>query len=313
MLTGAATGQPTLPGSPTHHQVNDQYFIAVDPVDHLAAIAPPAARSQIPQPWIGLTSFDLGVRLEAGDRRWVDLMQEEGFTVARIVVASVYRTNRTLADGLRQLPVTLKTLAAAGLRAEVVVLVDTRDYRMSRAQMRDYLRSVVAICEAQPAAVAGLHVCGGIELANESTHGTQVSDLSDPAFLAELSALVPARFAISWGSSHGGEAPFIGRGSYITHHADRDNTPEDNAGIMAAAQRASGQLVIDDEALGIAEVARAGARTADPAYGERQARAAKLHRLGGVTLHLEAGLTANVDLLGPIQREAIKRFVAAMR
>lgn len=124
---------------------------------------------------------------------------------------------------------------------------------------------------------------------------------------------MPLRYPLSWGSSHGGEAPFIGRGSYITHHADRSQTPEENAAIMADAQRASGQPVIDDESLGIGEVSRPGARTADPAYGERQARAARAHGLGGVTLHLEAGLTASVDLLGPIQREAIARFIAATR
>ncbi len=306
MLIGAATGQPILSTDPHHYHVNDQHFIPVEPVDHLASRGPPVARAPIPQPWIGLTSFDLGVRLEAGDRRWVDLMVAEGFTVARVVVASRYRTPRTLEDGLRQLPLTLATLAGAGLRAEVVVLVDTGLYEMTRATMRDYLRRVVAICEQHPDAIAG------IEIANESTHSTQVEDLSDPAFLAELSALVPARFPVSWGSSHGGEPPFIGGGSYLTHHAARSESPEVNAAIMAQAQRMSGQPIIDDEALGIAEVERYGARTADPAYGERQARAARQYGLGGVTLHLEAGLTANVDLLGPIQREAIRRFVAAM-
>ena len=313
MLTGAATGRPTLAGHPSHYHVNDQHFIEVPPVDHLVNAPTTAARPRIPQPWIGLTSFDLGVRLEAGDRRWVDMMVEEGFTVARIVVASVYRKPRTLADGLRQLPLTLSTLAGAGLRAEVVVLVDTRDYRMDRAAMRDYLRKVVAICDAQPAAVAGVEVCGGIEIANESTHGTQVEDLSDPGFLRELERLVPARFATSCGSSHGGEAPFVSACSYVTHHADRARTPEENAAIMAQAQQASGLLVVDDEALGIAEQARPGARTSDPAYGERQARAARQYGLGGVTLHLEAGLTTDVDKLGPVQREAIRRFVLAMR
>ncbi len=307
MLTGAATGRPTLAGHPSHYHVNDQHFIEVPPVNHLANAPTTAARPRIPQPWIGLTSFDLGVRLESGDRRWVDMMREEGFTVARIVVASVYRTPRTLADGLRQLPLTLSTLAGAGLRAEVVVLVDTRDYRMGRAAMRNYLRQVVAIASAHSAAVAG------IEIANESTHGTQVEDLSDPAFLRELERMVPAQFATSCGSSHGGEAPFVSVCSYVTHHADRSRTPEENAAIMARVQQASGLLVVDDEALGIAEQARPGARTADPAYGERQARAARQYGLGGVTLHIEAGLTADVDKLGPVQREAVRRFVAAMR
>ncbi|MCR4374164.1 MAG: hypothetical protein NUW22_04885 [Acidobacteria bacterium] len=307
MLIGASSGAPRLSDQPSHYHVNDQHFIAVDPVDHLAAVVPPPARAQIPQPWIGLTAFDLGVRLESGDRRWVEMMAAAGFTVARVVVASVYRTVRTPADGLRQLPLTLAALAGAGLKAEVVVLVDTRDYDMTRSVMRDYLRAVMAICQQSPSAIAG------IEIANESTHSTQVIDLADPVFLRELSELVPQQFAISWGSSHGGEAPYIGQGSYITHHADRDRSPEENAGVMAEAQRVSGQLVIDDEALGIAETQRPGARTDDPAYGERQARAARVHRLGGVTLHIEAGLAANVDLLGSVQREAITRFVAAMR
>lgn len=263
--------------------------------------------ARIPQPWIGLTSFDLGVRLEAGDRRWVDMMVAEGFTVARVVVASVHRTRRTTADGLRQLPLTLSTLAEAGLKAEVTVLVDTRAYGMTRASMRYYVREVVAIAEREPSGVAG------IELANENTHGTQVEDLSDAAFLRELQALIPPRFATSCGSSHGGEAPLVSVCSYVTHHADRSRSPEENAQIMAEAQRRSGLPVVDDEALGIGEEARPGSRTDDPAYGERQARAARRHGLGGVTLHIEAGLTADVDAIGPVQREAIRRFVAAMR
>lgn len=264
-------------------------------------------RPTIPQPWIGLTSFDLGARLEAGDRRWVDMMAAEGFTVARVIVASVNRTPRTPADGLRQLPLTLSTLEAAGLKAEVVVFADTRDYRLDRAQMRDVFSQVVAIAERHPSAVAG------IEFANESTHGGQVEALTDTGFLRELDRLVPQQFATSCGSSHGGEAPFVSVCSYVTHHADRSRTPEENAAIMARAQRASGLPVVDDEALGIAEKARPGARTNDPAYGERQARAARKHGLGGVTLHLEAGLAADVDQLGPVQRQAIRRFVAAMR
>lgn len=258
-------------------------------------------------PWIGLTSFDLGVRLEAGDRRWVDMMAREGFTVARVIVSSVHRTKRTLDDGLRQLPLTLSTLGKAGLKAEVVVFADTRDYELTRDQMREHLRAVVVIAQQHT------DVIGGIEIANESSHGGQVEALVDPAFIAELEALIPRAFAASCGSTHGGEAPQASVCSYITHHGDRSKSPEENADIMAKAQRTVGLPVIDDEALGIAEDARPGARTNDPAYGERQARAARRHGLAGVTLHVEAGLTADVDKLGPVQREAMRRFVAAMR
>lgn len=266
-----------------------------------------AQRPAPASPWIGLTSFDLGVRLETGDHRWVEMMAREGFTVARIVVSSVHRTKRTLTDGLRQLPLTLSALGEAGLKAEVVVFADTREYGLTRDEMKEHLRAVVAIALKYPDSVAG------IEIANESSHGGQVEALVDSGFLAEVEALVPQRFATSCGSTHGGEVPRASVCSYITHHGDRSKSPEENAAIMAVAQRSTGLPVVDDEALGIGEVDRPGARTNDPGYAERQARAARRHGLAGVTLHIDAGLTANVDDLGPVQREAMRGFVAAMR
>jgi hypothetical protein len=82
---------------------------------------------------------------------------------------------------------------------------------------------------------------------------------------------------------------------------------------MAHAQVIAGKPIVDDEPLGTAEVDQPGRRTADAAYAAEQGAACRLHRLGGATYHTEAGLTANVDLLGPIQREAARRFVSARK
>jgi hypothetical protein len=258
-------------------------------------------------PWIGLTSFDLGVRLEAGDRRWVDMMAREGFTVARVVVASTARTRRTLEDGLRQLPITLSTLAAAGLRAEVIVNCDTRELSLDREAVIAHTRRVNTILTQHSGAVAG------VQLNNQNTHGVEIAAMSDPTFLRQLETLIDPQFPVSWGGWHDDHE--ISGGSYVTIHADRDQSPEVNADWMAAQQRRLGKPVIDDEPLGIAEPdAVAGRqRTDDPDYARRLAVEARRHGLAGVTLHIDAGLAADVDTLGPVQRDAMRRFVAAMR
>src|SRR5690606_17326207 len=143
------------------------------------------------------------------------------------------------------------------------------------------------------------HICRArtntvIELANEIGHGTQQPWLSDADTLAELVSRCHG-IATSAGSTHGGQEPHWTQGAYVTHHAHRAQSPAVNGQIMADYQRRVGKPVVDDEALGIAAVPRAGSRTDDVDYGARQVRAARQYGLAGVTLHLEAGLWASVD------------------
>lgn len=257
-----------------------------------------------PWRWIGATSFDLPSRIRAyGDLRWADWLAEQGFTLARLVPASLYRTPRTLADGIRDLPRALAELHVRGLYAEVVIGVDTKPYGMSRAEFFRYASDVSDICRGYSNAL--------VEIANENTHSTQADWLRDAGFLRDLVALCHG-VTCSAGSSHGGESHVWPQGDYLTVHAARSRTPEDNGASLSALMHAHGKPVVDDEPLGTAEQPKQGSRTNDPAFAERQARASRQHGIAA-TCHLEAGLTANVDVLGTVQREAARRFVAAMK
>jgi hypothetical protein len=257
--------------------------------------------------WIGATSFDLPSRIRIyGDLRWADWLLDEGFTLARIVPASKYRTVRALADGVRDLPRALAELAVRGLYAEVVIGVDTRDYGMGEAGFKSYAIDILDICEEYSNSL--------VEFFNEPTHGTHDNFARDEDFHRYLVGLARGRgIACASGSTHGGEAVRWTIGDYLTHHADRGRSPGANAVEMAHAQVIAGKPIVDDEPLGTAEVDQPGRRTADAAYAAEQGAACRLHRLGGATYHTEAGLTANVDLLGPIQREAARRFVSARK
>jgi hypothetical protein len=75
----------------------------------------------------------------------------------------------------------------------------------------------------------------------------------------------------------------------------------------------TGKPVKKDEPIGVAEVAVPGSRTNDPDYGRQFADAIRANNLAGGTLHIQAGLTCDVSALGPIQRDAVKRFVTRMK
>lgn len=259
-----------------------------------------------PWRWIGATGFDLPFMIvKRLDPRFADFLRDTGFNLVRIVPATVNRNPRTLKEGRDWLRPTLDALKARGLYAEVTILVDTGftppNYGMNADMMRAYVADIGAICGEYPNTL--------VELANENGHaGNQnVELLTNAGFLSELRALVPAHVMVSHGS-HGGDQPQIDQGNYVTWHADRGRSPEDNAVTMADRQRTVLRPVSDDEPLGIAEVA-SSSRTNDPEYGARLGRSDRAKGVAASTLHLEAGLWADVAKLGPIQRDAATRFV----
>lgn len=290
---------PLTPSPPTPPQPP----VVVDPPPSMAVVGTSFYRDGHPFLWAGVTAFDLPARIAEGDRAFLDWAADTGFTVVRIVPASFFRTPRTLDDGVRQIGPALDAIASRGLVAEVVVGVDTHMYGLSAAQFAAYAAQIAEVVNKYP------HVV--VEVANENTHHLQGAYLRDWAFQQQIIALFKA--PTSAGSTHGGEQPLWNGGAYVTHHGARDRTPEQNAAEMAAAQARFRLPVVDDEALGISMFARPGSRTNDALYGVRQAEAAKRYKLGGVTLHLEAGLTARVGDLDEVQREAARRFIAAMR
>lgn len=253
--------------------------------------------------WAGATAFDLPVRLREGNDAYLRWLSFEKFTLARIVCFSKYRTMRSMEDGLRDLAYTLKKLEEERMYAEVVVGVDTREYGLSADEFLNYCHSVGKILSTFSNTFG--------EVANENTHSVQAQFLSSPSFLRECcNALsIPC---VSAGSTHGGETPQWDQGTYATHHADRNKTPESNGEIMGDWARAVSMPLVDDEALGIKDSDQSN-RTRDPDFGVRQARAMKAHGLAGVTLHLDAGLNASMSFIDNIQREAARRFIAEMK
>lgn len=251
--------------------------------------------------WAGVTAFDLPRRFAEGEHAYLDWAAETGFTLIRVVPASLFRTPRTLDQGVAELGPLLDAAADRGLYVEVVVGVDTVLYGLTQDQFLDYAARIADVTNARSNVV--------IEMANELRHTTQRPYLESPSFQRQVLQLFTA--PASAGSTHGGQTLKWDAGDYMTHHANRAWSPEDNAAMMARAERRFGKGVVDDEGLGIKGTPQ-GNRTNDPGYGERQAIAARAHGLAGVTLHLDMGLEARlVD--DPIQQEAARRFVAAMR
>jgi hypothetical protein len=303
ILTGASSGSPTLSSDPSYYNVPDQHFIEVDAVDHLEPVEP-IQRRPIAVPLRGISAFDLGCRLAEGDTGFLNQVIAPHRLVPRVVNASVYRTPRTPAEGLAQMEVTLFRLQALGLQGQFVLLNDTREFGLSKDQAREIVRESNSLAQQHPSAVYGL------QLGNENSHGVEQPWMTDRAFLRELDALIDPQFPVSWGAGHGGEPALIG-GSYTTHHSDRGQTPEVNADYMAQVQAQTLTYVIDDEPLGIAEAGNTAGRqrTDDPTYAQKLVEAAQARALGGVTLHMDAGLTCRLSDMGPVQWEAVRLFV----
>ena len=303
ILIGASSGRPTLATDPEYFYVPEQHFIPVDPVDWIGQVQP-IVRRPIAVPCVGISAFDLGCRLHEGDTGYLDEVIAPYRFVPRVVNASVYRTLRTPAEGLAQMEATLARLHALGLQGQFVLLNDTREFGLSKDQARDIVRESNYVALRFPDAVYGL------QLGNENSNSNEQPWMTDRAFLRELDALIDPQFPVSWGAAHGGEPALIG-GSYATHHPDRGQTPEVNADYMAQVQAQTLTYVINDEPLGIAEVGNTAGRqrTDDPTYAQKLVEAAQARALGGVTLHMDAGLTCRLSDMGPVQREAVRLFV----
>lgn len=310
LLIGAATGAPVLSSGPEHFWVTDQEFLPVARVDHLGNVVFPTDRPPIATPFRGVSSFDLAPRVHAGDMRWIDEVLVPYKLVGRMFMyvncSSGPRLCRNADLGLIQTESLLKVFVQRGLKGQFVILVGTGSCcdNWSREQALDYVRRANALFVRYPSAVAGL------QIGNENSHSIEAPYMTDAGFLAEADALIDKRFPLAWGAGHGGEGVSMAGGSYLVHHGDRGLTPEENGVIMGQAQRDGRRPVIDDEALGITEVGRTAGRqrTDDPQYARRQLDAVRTNSLGGLTLHIDAGLTCNVDELGPVQRAALAFF-----
>ena len=303
LLAGAATGRPTLQTDSYHDLVaeGDQLFVPVEPFDHLSNVpVSPINRPALPFV-VSASSFDWHLHR---DLRWLDFLESVGIRTLRLVVASVFRRGASLAEGRTALREGLQMLRERGMSAIVTIHTDTRDRGLSRDEVRAHTKRVSDIL------VDFLDVVQGARLCNENSHSVEQSFMADPWFLLELDLLVDARIPLAWGANHGGEpvSAALAGGSWTAFHSDRDKMPDENAAIMRAAQDRFGKPVVDDEPIGFYVENQPGRRRNDPRFATLQALAARDAGLGGTTLHLDAGIDADVDKLDHVQREAARLF-----
>lgn len=298
MLGGAGTGYPDINTAPDWIDISDQFFIDVPAVNHYAAL-PPSGRPPVPT-GPGASSFDLADRLAEGDTRWLPLLKSKRITRPRVMLC---RLAPTLADAKARIPLLLLQLAAHGMKAELVLLVNTVEYNLDEASALQWVRDCLALIDATPGGV------GSIQGANEPHHPTQQPFLRHPEFQLAVEALVPKRYPFTFGpATHGGRA-FAGV-SYLTTHGDRSRDPYANAAVSKQLAADLGVDVVEDESIGLGEVAVPGSRVNDPQFGFLLADATRTAGLGA-TLHIDAGLPCLPDNI-PIQLDGLTRFVTRL-
>ncbi len=308
ILVGAGTGTPRLDVGVESMFVTDQEFVPVTPVNHLATAVPTPGRAKLAGPAWGVDAFDLAPRVAVGDRRWLEQVLVPNRLVSRqFMYASPLpapRLPRDAATGLRQMAALLPVMRAMGARGSLfTILCGTRNDGWSWQQALDYCRACNALFLQYPELVVG------IDLGNENAQGFEQDYLTNPQFLREAEACFDLRFPVSPGTTWGDQPPFMACGSYLVHHGDRALQPDAAAALMVV----PGWQVLDREGMGITEVGRtAGRQRVDnPDWARQQIAAVRRYGLAGSILHIDAGMTCNVDELGPVQRASIALYASA--
>jgi hypothetical protein len=116
------------------------------------------------------------------------------------------------AHGRAALPRLLELAANHGLYVEVVALLDTKFYTFDHKQ---HVYEIGQTCLVWVNCV--------LELANEPMHGTQLSEIADPKYLATLNLVVPAEVPVAYGAAHGADDSNFtwSGGDYVPIHLDR--------------------------------------------------------------------------------------------
>lgn len=251
-----------------------------------------------------VTALELLSRSSEEQDAYLDWAQGENFTGVRVLTTHAHNPPLPPELGRAQLPALFEKLRARGMGAEPVALADTKTQGLTRDDMRRHVAGIGAIV-----AAAGLPL--SIELANENAHPTQQPDLTDPAFLLELRALIPASIPVSLGSCCCGlsdtEELYPG-GDYSTPHLDRSRaTFEEVARIKHLIEWSPRRFVVNDESIGAAEVDKPGSRCANPSRFFAQGLLDRLGDLGS-TFHCDDGVPAHVP--GTVQQACARAYVA---
>lgn len=288
-----------------HFHIPMQVFYKVTAVNHLAQVLPTPGRAKLAGRIWGVDAFDLAPRVALGDRRWLDQVLVPTQLASRQFMYATPmappRLQRDAATGLQQMAALLPKMRAAGARGSLVtVLCGTRNNGTSWQDALSYCRAVNALALQFPELIVGF------DLFNENLQGFEQDYAVNAQFLKEAEACFDLRFSVSPGATWGDQPPFIVCGSHAVAHGDRALLPDAAAKLMVA----PGWDVLDREGMGITEVGRTAGRqrTDNPQWAEWQIAAVKKYNLAGSILHIDAGITCNVDELGPVQRATIASY-----
>lgn len=311
ILIGVGTGAPRVDVGVESMAVHltgpeAQEFVPVTPVNHLVSAKPTAGRAKLTGTVWGVDGFDLAPRsVGLGDWRYLDQVLVPNRLASRQFMnaapISAPRLERSPALGLQQMTALLPQMRARGAQGSLfTVLNGTRNLGMSWQDALAYCRVCNALYMQFPELVVS------VDLFNENSQGFEQDYATNPQFLREAEACFDLRFPVSPGAGHGGEGVMTICGSHASHHSDRDLLPDAAGAVMAEAVK-RGWPVIDREGMGITELGRTAGRqrVSDPQWAAGQIAAVKKYGLAGFILHIDMGITCNVDERGPVQDACI--------
>lgn len=295
---------------------NAQVFFPVTPIDHLGSI-PVSQRPRLPRA-IGVDAFDLAPRIFGTGE--TGLVRDERRYFNEVVVPSKFATrNFTYANGrggtrlwrdhnvgLQQTEQLMQLYVEKGIRGLWVVLCGTREDNWSEDQSLEFVARFNAVAVKYPKAVLG------VAIFNERSHSIEQDYAISDDFCRRAEALIDMQFPCSWGANHGGEPVFTGGGSFSSHHSDRDLNPREAGALMGEVIKL-GMDVADEEGMGIAEADRTAGRqrVSDPAWAQGQIDAFNEFNITVTILHIDVGMTCDMNEMGPVQRASIDIYAKA--
>lgn len=249
-----------------------------------------------PFAWRGLTSFRLlelvAAKRDAEVERYLAWAAQHDITIVRVLAMAKHLFELDPVKGRSALPRLLTAAREHGLYVEIVALADTDSYPINLDQ---HVRAVGEI--------AAQHDNAVVEIANEPDHQTQREELAEAHRLLAFARLVPEVVPVALGSGGDWQDPVyaVSKGrpnTYLTVHFPRSDEPHGwgpHVSLRSALrlQAAHNRFVVDDEPIGAGQVAKVGARDADPLRWFGHGLLARVLKIGS-TFHSDAGLQATV-------------------
>lgn len=251
----------------------------------------------------------------AGVDAFLDYASSSGFTVVRVFAMARGLFSLQAGEGSPSLAPLLERARRRSLYLEVVALVDTGSYGLSRTQIAAQLDLTARICAAADNCL--------LEAANEIDHPTQ-----SPELPGVIRAFVPPA-GLTWteGSPLDDESRMYVAGTYVVRHLDRGSDAQamvSRVRVLEALSRDTGKPVVNDESIGACEATSDGRNADDPERacpepGRRTNDPAVMAEMASLEARTIAGGTFLCDACqqgrvpGPGVRAIVKAWVDASR